>query len=163
MINPLCRSAQIAAVIGLALAALFPFAPVLAAEPPDNVADALAEAAQACTHMNGVANTEAVLKAQDLNGDGGEDWIADYSKLKCDGGTNPLCSSAGCTLQLYFWDGDIAWDVLFEDLVQNYKFGKDKGKLMLYVTTSGLPCNKPIAETCTYTYRLEKDAVIPVQ
>jgi hypothetical protein len=163
LINPLCRSAQIAAVIGLALAALFPFAPVLAAEPPDNVADALAEAAQACTHMNGVANTEAVLKAQDLNGDGGEDWIADYSKLKCDGGTNPLCSSAGCTLQLYFWDGDIAWDVLFEDLVQNYKFGKDKGKPMLYVTTSGLPCNKPIAETCTYTYRLEKDAVVPVQ
>jgi hypothetical protein len=134
-----------------------------AADPPDNIAEALTEAAQACRQMSGVPNTEAVLKAEDLNGDGGEDWIADYSKLKCDGGTNPLCSSAGCTLQLYFWDGDIAWDVLFEDLVQSYKFGEENGKRMLYVTTSGLPCNKPIAETCSYTYRLEKDTVVPVQ
>jgi hypothetical protein len=150
---------QILAVAGLAAAAP---PPVLAADPPDNVAAALEEATAACKHMNGVPNTEAVLKAEDLNGDGGEDWIADYSKLTCDGGTNPLCSSAGCTLQLYFWDGDIAWDVLFEDLVRSYKFGEDKGKRMLYVTTSGLPCNKPVAETCTYIYRLEKDAVVPV-
>lgn len=137
--------------------------PATAAEPPDNIVEALAEAAQACRQIGGIPNTDAVLKAEDLNGDGGEDWIADYAKLKCDGGTNPLCGSPGCTLQLYFWDGDLAWDVLFEDFVQSYKFGKDKGKPMLYVTTSGLPCNKPIAETCRYTYRLEKDAVVPVK
>ena len=113
--------------------------------------------------MNGVPNTEVVLKVDDLNGDGGEDWIADYSKLKCEGGINPLCSSAGCTLQLYFWDGETAWDVLFEDLVQSYKFANSGGERMFYVTTSGLPCNKPVEQTCQYTYRLEKDAVVPVQ
>jgi hypothetical protein len=53
--------------------------------------------------------------------------------------------------------------VLFEDFVQSYKFGKSQGKNMLYVTTSGLPCNKPIDETCQYTYRLDKDAVVPVE
>jgi hypothetical protein len=110
-----------------------------AAEPPDNIAEALDEAARACRDMNGVPNTDAVLKVEDLNGDG------------------------GCTLQLYVWDGATAWDLVFEDLVQSYKFGKNGGKRMLYVTTSGLPCNKPAAESCKWTYRLEKDAVVPVE
>src|SRR5262249_41491303 len=62
-----------------------------AAEPPYNVAGAVAQAAQACKDMDGQPNTDAVLTVEDLNGDGGEDWIADYSKLKCEGGVNPLC------------------------------------------------------------------------
>lgn len=137
--------------------------PLHAAEPPDNVAEAVAEAARACKNSNGTPNTDAVLKVEDLNGDGGEDWIADYSKLKCEGGVNPVCGTAGCTLQIYFWDGETAWDMVFEDLVQSYKFGKNGGKPMLYVTTSGVPCNKPVSESCKYTYRLEKDAVVPVK
>jgi hypothetical protein len=153
--------------LGAALPALIVLwvvaAPARAAEPPDNVAEAVAEAARACKDMNGTPNTDAVLKVEDLNGDGGEDWIADYAKLTCEGGINPLCGTAGCTLQIYFWDGEFAWDVVFEDLVQSYKFGKSGGQRMLYVTTSGLPCNKPAAQTCKYTYRLEKDRVVPVE
>lgn len=145
------------------LALLLAIAAARAAEPPDNVAEALAEAARACKDLNGTPNTDAVLTVEDLNGDGGEDWIADYSKLKCVGGINPLCGDGGCTLQIYFWDGDTAWDVVFEDLVQSYKFGKSGGKRMLYVTTPGTPCNKPVSETCQYTYRLEKDAIVPVK
>jgi hypothetical protein len=138
-------------------------APVQAAEPPDNIAAAIVEAAQACKNLDGTPNTDAVLSVEDLNGDGGEDWLADYAKLKCVGGINPLCGNGGCTLQIYLWDGETAWDVVFEDLVQSYKFGKSGGQRMLYVTTPGTPCNKPVAETCKYTYRLEKDAVVPVK
>jgi hypothetical protein len=145
------------------LLALSAVAPARAAEPPDNVAEAIAEAERACKDTNGTPNADAVLTVEDLNGDGGEDWLADYAKLKCEGGINPLCGSAGCTLQIYFWDGGAAWDVVFEDLVQSYKFGKSGGKPMLYVTTSGLPCNKPASETCNWTYRLDKDAIVPVQ
>ena len=148
-----------AAALGLTLG----FAAARAAEPPDNVAEALDEAARACKDLNGVPNTDAVLKVEDLNGDGGEDWIADYAKFKCEGGINPLCGNGGCTLQIYLWDGETAWDLLFEDLVQSYKFGKSGGKPMLYVTTPGTPCNKPAAETCQYTYRLDKDAIVPVK
>ncbi len=155
---PLLRLAAVAALCTSVGAA-----PVRAAEPPDNVTAALAEAAQACKGLGGKPNTDAVLRVEDLNGDGGEDWIADYAKLKCEGGTNPLCSSIGCTLQIYFWDGDTAWDVVFEDIVKSYKFAKSGGKLMMYVTTSGDPCNKPTAQTCKYTYRLDKDAVVPVK
>jgi hypothetical protein len=140
-------------------------APAFAAttEPPDNIAEALAEAARACKDMEGKPNTDAVLKMEDINGDGGEDWLADYAKLKCEGGINPLCSDAGCTIQIYFWDGGTSWDVVFEDLVRSYKFGKSGGKHMLYVTTSGIPCNKPVTESCKYTYRLESDTVVPVE
>ena len=134
-----------------------------AAEPPDNVAEAVAEAALACKQLEGKPNTDAVLHVEDLNGDGGEDWIADYSKLKCEGGLNPMCGDGGCTLQIYIWDGDTAWDLLFEDLVKSYKFGKSGGKRMLYVTTPGTPCNKPESATCQYTYRLDKDAIVPVK
>ena len=155
------RFLRVAAWVAFALS--LALTPVRAAEPPDNVAEAIAEAARACKDMDGTPNTDAVLRVEDLNGDGGEDWIADYAKLKCEGGINPLCGSAGCTLQIYFWDGETAWDVVFEDLVQSYKFGKSNGKRMLYVTTSGLPCNKPVSETCKYTYRLDKDAVVPVK
>ena len=133
-----------------------------AAEPPDNVTEAVADAVQACKDMDGKPNADAVLSVQDLNGDGGEDWIADYGKLKCDGALNPLCGNGGCTVQIYFWDGETAWDMVFEDLVKTYKFGKAGGKPMMYVTTSGDACNKPTNETCKYTYRLDKDAVVPV-
>jgi hypothetical protein len=148
----------VTAALILALAQI----PAYAAEPPDNVAEAVANADLACKDQNGKPNHDAVLKVGDLNADGGEDWIADYSKLKCEGGINPLCRNDGCTLQIYLWDGGTQWDLLFEDLVKSYKLGKNGGKPMLYVTTSGTPCNKPVAETCKWTYRLEKDAIIPV-
>ncbi len=134
-----------------------------AAEPPDNIAEVIAEAARACKDMDGTPNTDAILTTEDVNADGGEDWIADYAKLKCEGGINPLCNIAGCTLQIYFWDGGTSWDVVFEDQVRSYKFGTSSGKRMLYVITSGLPCNKLVEETCKYNYRLEKDTVVPVE
>jgi hypothetical protein len=155
------RTLSLAAAIAFAMA--LALTPSRAAEPPDNVAEAIEAAAQACRDMGGKADTEAVLKVEDLNGDGGEDWLADYARLKCEGGINPLCGSGGCTLQIYLWDGGTSWDLLFEDLVQSYKFGKSGGKRMFYVTTSGLPCNKPASETCKWTYRLEKDAIVPVE
>ena len=156
-----CHSLGLAACTVLAACA----APACAAttEPPDNIVEALADAARACKDMNGTPNTDAVLTMEDVNGDGGEDWIADYAKMKCEGGINPLCSDVGCTIQIYFWDGATSWDVVFEDFVRSYKFGKSSGKRMLYVTTSGLPCNKPVAETCKYNYRLETDTVVPVE
>jgi hypothetical protein len=160
-LNALSFRLRLAAVAGLGI--LLILDPAKAAVPPDNVAAAVAEAEQACKQLNGIPNTEAVLTVDDLNGDGGEDWIVDFGKMKCEGGSNPLCGGGGCTLQIYFWDGDVAWDIVFEDLVKTYKFSKSGGKHLLHVTTPGTPCNKPAEETCTYTYRLEKEAVVPIE
>jgi hypothetical protein len=137
-------------------------APANAAVPPDNVTETVEEAAQACRVVGGKPNTEAVLSVDDLNGDGGEDWIVDFAKLKCDGAKNPLCSDNGCTLHLYFWDGAGAWDLVFEDFVKSYMFSTSGTTRMMHVTTYGVPCNKPETETCSYNYRLEKEAVVPV-
>jgi hypothetical protein len=134
-----------------------------AAEPPDNIAEVVKEAEMACRHMRGIPNSEALLSMQELNGDGGEDWIVDFAKLECKGGINPLCGGGGCTLQIYFWDGEASWDLVFEDLVKSYKFGKTDGKPVLHVTTPGTPCNKPVDESCQYNYRLEKETVVPVE
>jgi hypothetical protein len=71
--------------VGTLLAASVTPAFAATTEPPDNIAEALAEAARACKDMDGTPNTDAVLKMEDINGDGGEDWIADYSKMKCEG------------------------------------------------------------------------------
>ena len=132
-------------------------------EQPEDIAEIIAEAAQVCRAQGGKPETLEILKGDDLNGDGSSDWIADFSRLKCEGAANPACNTSGCMLHLYFWDGDTTWDLVFEDFVKSYKFSSSGSTTTMHVTTSGTPCNKPVEETCSYNYRLEKDAVAPVQ
>ena len=42
-----------------------------AAEPPDNVEAEVNDAVQSCKDLEGKPNADAVLKVQDVNGDGG--------------------------------------------------------------------------------------------
>jgi hypothetical protein len=53
--------------------------------------------------------------------------------------------------------------VVFEDFVKGYKFSTSGDTRTMHVTTAGTPCRKPQEETCAYNYRLEKEAVRPVQ
>jgi hypothetical protein len=136
--------------------------PALADDPPEEIAETIGEAAQLCRTEGGKPDTASVLRGDDLNADTGADWIADYAKLQCGGAANPACNPNGCLLQLYFWNGD-GWDKVFEDFVKSYKFSTSGTAHTMHVTTSGIPCNKPPEENCSYNYRLEKDAVRPVQ
>jgi hypothetical protein len=133
------------------------------AEPPDNVAQAVADAEQKCKDSEGAPNSDAVLTVADVNRDGGEDWIVDYSKLKCDGGINPMCGDEGCTLQIYLWDGAMAWNLAFEETVRGYKFGNYRGRPVLNVTYPGDACGGSAAKTCKVTYWLELRAIAPLQ
>jgi hypothetical protein len=133
-----------------------------AEDPPEEIAETIAEAAEVCRAQGGKPETTAALRGDDLNADGGSDWIADYAKIECKGSNNPACNQNGCMLQLYFWNGD-GWDKVFEDFVKGYKFSSSGDTRTMHVTTAGTPCNKPAEETCSYNYRLEKDAVSPVQ
>lgn len=137
--------------------------PAHSEEQPSDIAEIIAEAAQVCRTQGGKAETAAILSGGDLNGDGNSDWIADFAKLKCEGAANPACNANGCMLHLYFWDGDAAWDLVFEDFVKSYKFSSSGDTTTMHVTTSGIPCNKPAEERCSYNYRLEKEAVVPVR
>jgi len=133
-----------------------------AEDPPEEIAETIAEAAEVCRAQGGKPETTAALRGDDLNADGRSDWIADYAKIECEGSNNPACNPNGCMLQLYFWNGD-GWDKVFEDFVKGYKFSSSGDTRTMHVTTAGTPCNKPAGETCSYNYRLEKDAVSPVQ
>ena len=146
----------------LAAALLLGLAPASAEPQPEAIAETIDEAAKICRDAGGKPDTAAVLGSDDLNGDGKADWIVDYAKLKCEGSRNPACNPAGCMLQLYYRSDD-TWDLVFEDFVKTYKFSSSGTTRTMHVTTSGIPCNKAMEETCTYTYRFEKDAIAPVQ
>jgi hypothetical protein len=153
-----------ARIAALQLAAAFVFAlHAQAAEPPDNVADAVTEAAQTCKDDGGTPNTDAVLSVEDVNGDGGEDWIVDYAKLKCEGAVDPLCDSDGCTLQIFLWDGATAWNLAYEETVRSYKLTKNGGKRVLKVKLAGSACDRPNTQSCTHIYRLEPTAIVPAE
>lgn len=136
--------------------------PAHAEAPPEAIAEIIGEAAQVCRAKGGTPDTTAILRGDDLNGDSGADWIADFARLKCSGADNPACNANGCMLQLYFWNGD-GWDLVFEDFVKGYKFSSSGDTRTMHVTTSGAACNRSETETCTYNYLLEKDALRPVQ
>jgi hypothetical protein len=147
-----------------AFAALLLIGGMLAAravEPPDNVVDEVAYAIQACKDLEGAPNADAVLSVTDLNEDGGEDWIADYAKLDCSGGVNPMCGPDGCDLQIFLWDGAMAWPLAFDETVKSYKVTKRGGKPVLKVVMAGTACGKPTGEDCDVTYNLGKDAIVP--
>lgn len=146
-------------ITGLSLAAA---SPAHAEAAPEEIAETIAEAAKVCRAQGGSPETAAVLRGDDLNGDGKPDWIADFSKLVCKKSSNPACNPNGCLLQLYYWV-DEDWDKVFEDFVKSYKFSSSGTMRTMHVTTSGVPCNKPEADRCTYNYRLDKEAVVPVQ
>lgn len=129
------------------------------AEAPDNVQAEVDEAAQSCKDLEGAPNADAVLSVKDVNGDGGEDWIADYSKLSCKGGINQMCNVDGCALQIYLWNGATAWNLAFDESVKSYQFAKRHGKHLLQVVMAGPSCGKPSNATCHLTYRLNKDSV----
>lgn len=132
-----------------------------AVSAPEEIAEIIGEAAQLCRSKGGTPDSAPVLRSEDLNGDGRNDWIADFSRFKCEGAENPACNPSGCTLQLYLWNGD-DWDLVFEDFVRGYKFSTSGKTRTMHVTNSGIPCNKPAEQTCLYNYRIEKDALRPV-
>ncbi|MGB6348383.1 MAG: hypothetical protein WBF40_13625 [Methyloceanibacter sp.] len=130
-----------------------------AGEAPDNVAAEIAYATQSCKDLEGTPNADAVLSFDDVNEDGGEDWIADYAKLDCEGGINPMCGADGCDLQIFLWNGATAWPLAFEETVKRYRFVRRGGKPALQVVMAGSACDRPSSETCRLTYTLDQDAI----
>jgi hypothetical protein len=130
-----------------------------AAQAPDNVEEAVADAVRSCKDLDGTPNADAVLKVKDVNGDGGEDWIADYSKLKCEGGINQMCDDDGCILQIYLWNGAAAWNLAFDEPVKSYKFLKRGGKHLMQAVMAGSFCDKPGDAACRLTYRIYEDTI----
>ena len=151
---------DIGLVCAISLALL---APVRAAMEPDNVAAQVRDAAKMCREMGGTPNTDAMLTVDDLNGDGGEDWIVDYKKLQCAGTPNPFCGSGGCALQIFLWSSGSNWTKVFDDTVQTNHFAKARGHRVLEVKFGGSACGKTNYQNCPKTYRFERGGLFPAK
>jgi hypothetical protein len=123
-----------------------------AAMEPDNVAAVVNQAAAECRKAGGRPNTEAMLTVDDLNGDGGEDWIIDFSKLRCAGSPNPFCGSGGCSLQIFLWSSGSTWRSVFDELVQQYRLTRIQGRRGIELTLRGKACGRTSAQTCRKRY-----------
>ncbi len=149
----------LAPLLALALTAL----PALAAIPPAEVEAEVARAAEACRAMGGRPGTAAMLAVDDLNGDGGEDWVLDFAKMDCAGAPHPFCGSGGCSLQIYFWAGGGRWSLVLDELVQAYRFTGSGTARRLRVKLGGSACGRVNAASCDRTYRLERARVVPAR
>ena len=134
-----------------------------AAMEPDNVIEVVSQAAAECRSMGGRPNTEAMLSVDDLNGDGGEDWIIDFSKLRCAGSPNPFCGSGGCSLQIFLWSQGSVWISVFDGVVQKYRLLRFQQRRAIELTMRGEGCEKSKAGVCHRRFFFGSTALVPIQ
>lgn len=134
-----------------------------AAEEPDNVAAVVKQAADDCRSMGGQPNSDAVLTVDDLNGDGGEDWIVDFSKFRCKGSPNPFCGSGGCSLQIFLWSSGSVWKSVFDDIVQKYRLIRVQQRRAIEITVGGEACSKSGTSTCRRILLFGRKDLVPVR
>ena len=136
--------------------------PAAAAEQPEIVKTAIADARQQCVEADGKPGpADRMVSVTDLDGNGGEDWILDFSKLKCDGAATLYCGTGGCPLHIYLWQGGSEWKLVFEEYVRAWKRIKIAGKPGLELVLHGSACNRAGYRDCRKTYVLEKGALRP--
>jgi len=144
------------------LAIVVPAIPSWAAMEPENVVSEINFAAKTCRERGGKPNTKAMLKVNDLNGDGAEDWIVDYKKFVCAGTTNPFCGTGGCSLQIFLWSTGSSWTLAFDEVLHGYKFAIVNGKRTMKVQFGGAACNKTNSRACAKIYELERERIVPM-
>ena len=149
--------------ISFAVVAMLASAPARAAMEPDVVAAEVREAAKTCRDMGGRPDTAAMLKVQDLDGDGGEDWIVDYAKMRCAGTSNPFCGSGGCGLTVYVWAGGANWTKVFDSVVQSWRFVSRGGQSTFHVSFGGSECGKSNAESCPRSFVFRAGTLTPLR
>lgn len=150
------------AVVATAVAT-FATAPAWAAMEPEVVAGEVRDAAKTCRDMGGRPDTAAMLEVQDLDGDGGEDWIVDYAKMRCAGIPNPFCGSGGCSLTIYVWAGGGNWTKVFDAVVQSWRFAARGGERALHVSFGGAQCGKSNAESCPRSFVFRGGTLTPLR
>ena len=142
------------------------FAPAWAAEQPDAVRKVIQEAERQCRSDGGRPHQgPKFLRVEDLNRDGGEDWILDYAHFECRGAISPqpLCGSGGCSLTIFVWSGGSTWKRAFDDLVQAHQFVLVNGRRVLQADFAGAACGKANVETCRKLYRFYGSDLVPAR
>jgi hypothetical protein len=153
-------------MLAAVLMALLPTGAALSAQEPEIVAKEVRGAEEQCRADGGRPRKGAnFLRVDDLNGDGGEDWVVDFSKFECAGTmpSQPFCGSGGCSVSIYLWSGGSTWTKAFDETVQTFRFVKQNGRPVLRVEFGGAACGKVNAKSCPKTYLFQGQKLVPVR
>lgn len=150
--------------LAVVLFALLPARIALSAQEPDVVAKEVREAEEQCRADGGRPLKRAsFLRVEDINGDGGEDWVVDFSKFECPGTvpSQPFCGTGGCSVSIYLWSGGSTWTKAFDETVQAFRFVKQNGRPALRVDLGGAACGKVNHKSCPKTYLFQGSKLVP--
>jgi hypothetical protein len=68
------------------------------------------------------------LSSHDINGDGVDDYVLDYSKFQCGGDSLIYCGSAGCLTTVFASLPDGSYVKVLDENVRGVEFRKIKGR-----------------------------------
>ena len=145
---------RLKAILIVALSLACSLRPADALDLPDIIKDRLATTQKLCTDHGGKAGAAADITVTtiDVDGNGHNDFILDYSKLACDGVPDMYCGGGFCTIDVYTWRSNNAWKLLLVASVADWKIVGTGKKRAFILTQSGSFCGKPKKRTCTVTY-----------
>ncbi len=89
----------------------------VATDPQTSADPAAAAVAENEAQCSGTASVqEGFLRTAEVDGDGVNDLILDYGRLRCDDLTG-YCGSAGCRQDIWLSDPEVGWRLVLRDLV----------------------------------------------
>jgi len=88
---------------------------------------------------------------KDINGDGVDDYILDYSNFECGGNSLLYCGSAGCLTQVFASLPNGTYVKVLDENVRNIKFAKIKGRSAMILDLHGSACGRAGAAACVIT------------
>jgi hypothetical protein len=140
-------------MLAAVLMVLLPNGIARSAQEPDVVVKEVRDAEEQCRADGGrPLKRPNFMRVEDLNGDGGEDWVLDFSKF-----------SGGCSLSIYLWAGGSSWQKALDETVQTFRFVKQNGRPALRVELGGSACGKVNARSCPQTFVFEGAKLVPAR
>ncbi len=124
--------------------------PSKAAKPlPPEVQSAVNEAIKGCDEK--VKFEKGFVTRRDVNGDGIEDFILDYSHFICGESSTSYCGSAGCLTQVFASLSDGKFATVLDENVRAIKFKTVRGRPAMLLELHGSSCGRAGAEPCSAT------------
>lgn len=100
------------------------------------------------------------IEMTDLNGDGIDDAIIDYSHLSCDGGSMAFCGSGGCTLRFYAGLPGERFAEAGEFLSHRIRLVGKGRNMQIAIEVGGGVCGRANAASCTLDAALKGTKIV---
>ena len=118
---------------------------------PQEVRAAIQESVKQCGAEK-AAFKWGFIVAEDVNGDGVDDYVLDYGKFVCGNTQSYFCGSGGCLTQVFVSLPDGKYAEALDDIVRDLRFTRDaQGRPEMLLELHGSACGKIGAAPCSVT------------